>query len=419
MSGLWPNTQRSRAYDLYILSVVSLFTSSVVMQITELVYSHDDLRYVAEILFLLVACVINLFKISHILHRHTPISRLLSDLEREPPAELRQYCQEAIDKTDKRCKNFAILLLAICMGTGLSWSVSPLIVDRGKEDGSLVLVFAARFPFDLSKNNFYAIALIYEVIVVTGFSFVHAAVSLIQLVIIIHMCGRFEMLNTLLTSTDERAVDEFNRKANVSTRERELFSSPESLEEHLSSNSIIKFTNNDGLSRPQKLSLILESCSKNLEMNQEIETTSGGSIKSWVETSNSEQCCLNHTRYHCLVQCVQMHTRLVRSTYHGHWDGHVINEPGSLPPSDGPKLPQGEFTLPEVAYQDALPIPYEKFKDLQQLKKFCGEEARTFYSQLPKMAPGEKSKKKDRKNRIEIVFPNVVKIQKAVQRKSL
>nr|CAD7459469.1 unnamed protein product [Timema tahoe]CAD7461930.1 unnamed protein product [Timema tahoe] len=115
------------------------------------------------------------------------------------------------------------------------------------------------------------------------------------------------------------------------------------------------------------------------------------------------------------------HPRMLqyRSTYHGHWDGHVINEPGSLPPSDGPKLPQGEFTLPEVAYQDALPIPYEKFKDLQQLKKFCGEEARTFYSQLPKMAPGEKSKKKDRKNRIEIVFPNVVKIQKAVQRKSL
>nr|CAD7462378.1 unnamed protein product [Timema tahoe] len=83
--------------------------------------------------------------------------------------------------------------------------------------------------------------------------------------------------------------------------------------------------------------------------------------------------------------------------------------------------------VPDIAYRqirslnsvDALPIPYEKFKDLQQLKKFCGEEARTFYSQLPKMAPGEKSKKKDRKNRIEIVFPNVVKIQKAVQRKSL
>nr|CAD7567932.1 unnamed protein product [Timema californicum] len=39
------------------------------------------------------------------------------------------------------------------------------------------------------------------------------------------------------------------------------------------------------------------------------------------------------------------------STYHGHWDGHVINEPGSLPTSDDPKLRQGEFILPEVAYK--------------------------------------------------------------------
>nr|CAD7201823.1 unnamed protein product [Timema douglasi] len=90
------------------------------------------------------------------------------------------------------------------------------------------------------------------------------------------------------------------------------------------------------------------------------------------------------------------HPRMLqyRSTYHGHWDGHVINEPGSLPPSDDPKLRQGEFILPEVAYQDALPISYEKFKDLQQLKKFCREEARKFYSQLPKMVQGEKSKNK-------------------------
>nr|CAD7199974.1 unnamed protein product [Timema douglasi] len=36
---------------------------------------------------------------------------------------------------------------------------------------------------------------------------------------------------------------------------------------------------------------------------------------------------------------------------HGHWDGHVINELGSLPPSDDPKLRQGEVILPEVAYQ--------------------------------------------------------------------
>ncbi|KAJ4450182.1 hypothetical protein ANN_01589 [Periplaneta americana] len=31
-----------------------------------------------------------------------------------------------------------------------------------------------------------------------------------------------------------------------------------------------------------------------------------------------------------------------------------------------------------------LPVSKEKYKDLQQLKKFCGEEARGFYEKLPR-----------------------------------
>lgn len=46
------------------------------------------------------------------------------------------------------------------------------------------------------------------------------------------------------------------------------------------------------------------------------------------------------------------HPRLLkhRATYHGHWEGQVINAPRSVAPADGPQLPQEEFVLPEAAY---------------------------------------------------------------------
>nr|CAD7459555.1 unnamed protein product [Timema tahoe] len=44
-----------------------------------------------------------------------------------------------------------------------------------------------------------------------------------------------------------------------------------------------------------------------------------------------------------------------------------------------------DSNIQKTTKKHTLPIPYEKFKDLQQLKKFCGKEARTFYSQLPNM----------------------------------
>lgn len=38
-----------------------------------------------------------------------------------------------------------------------------------------------------------------------------------------------------------------------------------------------------------------------------------------------------------------------RSTYHGHWEAHVINKQNSVPPDQ--VLAQGKFLLPEYAYQ--------------------------------------------------------------------
>ncbi|XP_046665800.1 uncharacterized protein LOC124357790 [Homalodisca vitripennis] len=82
-----------------------------------------------------------------------------------------------------------------------------------------------------------------------------------------------------------------------------------------------------------------------------------------------------------------------RATFHGHWEAHVINQPGSLP-QDQP-LPEGEFFLPDYAYEGALPITHEKYTDLQVLKMFCGVEARHFYTLLPKLEKGEKRNKRN------------------------
>ncbi|KAJ4426757.1 hypothetical protein ANN_26556, partial [Periplaneta americana] len=40
--------------------------------------------------------------------------------------------------------------------------------------------------------------------------------------------------------------------------------------------------------------------------------------------------------------------------------------------------------LSVLLFLSPLPVSKEKYKDLQQLKKFCGEEARGFYEKLPR-----------------------------------
>ncbi|KAG8251909.1 hypothetical protein J6590_069572 [Homalodisca vitripennis] len=88
----------------------------------------------------------------------------------------------------------------------------------------------------------------------------------------------------------------------------------------------------------------------------------------------------------------------LRPSYFGHWEGHVVNASKSLLPTDEQMITlEGEFVLPDTAYNGTIPVRLEKYKDLQDLKMFCGKEAREFFGRLLKMEPGEKRKKK--KNR--------------------
>ncbi|KAJ4440156.1 hypothetical protein ANN_08294, partial [Periplaneta americana] len=71
-----------------------------------------------------------------------------------------------------------------------------------------------------------------------------------------------------------------------------------------------------------------------------------------------------------------------RTTYNGAWEESVVNSPGSLPQDASSHC--REFILPEKTYKGPLPVSKEKYNDLQELIKFCGEEARGFYEKLPR-----------------------------------
>lgn len=58
------------------------------------------------------------------------------------------------------------------------------------------------------------------------------------------------------------------------------------------------------------------------------------------------------------------------------------------------KLSFIKITNASGIFSEPLPIPYEKYKDLQVLKEFCGQDARKFYTNLPHKTPKETKKQK-------------------------
>lgn len=64
-----------------------------------------------------------------------------------------------------------------------------------------------------------------------------------------------------------------------------------------------------------------------------------------------------------------------------------------------------------------IPITYEKFVDLQVLKMFCGEEARLFYAQLPKLDKGVKRNQKVHQDS-DAVYPKPIAPKKSKTRGS-
>ena len=46
-------------------------------------------------------------------------------------------------------------------------------------------------------------------------------------------------------------------------------------------------------------------------------------------------------------------------------------------------LPSGQFELPALKYNEKLPISVKKFQNLQELKRFCGTDARAYFENLP------------------------------------
>lgn len=80
-------------------------------------------------------------------------------------------------------------------------------------------------------------------------------------------------------------------------------------------------------------------------------------VRKWTEQFNklySNKCPFKSRPVRELV-ATKNHPRLLqhRTTFHGHWDGHVVNQPGSLPQEED-VLPQGEFLLPDPAYKGKL-----------------------------------------------------------------
>lgn len=82
-----------------------------------------------------------------------------------------------------------------------------------------------------------------------------------------------------------------------------------------------------------------------------------------------------------------------RSTYDGQWVSSIINKPASFPAVSNGAPSFAEFSLPKAVYNRALPISIEKFKDSQQVKKFCtSKDARLFYDKLLKMLSESKKR---------------------------
>lgn len=46
-------------------------------------------------------------------------------------------------------------------------------------------------------------------------------------------------------------------------------------------------------------------------------------------------------------------------------------------------LKEGYFMLPDTLYIGTLPISQQKYDDLQHLKKFCSQEAQSYFNNLP------------------------------------
>ncbi|CAH1977259.1 unnamed protein product [Acanthoscelides obtectus] len=80
----------------------------------------------------------------------------------------------------------------------------------------------------------------------------------------------------------------------------------------------------------------------------------------------------------------QEHHRLIyyRESYNGAWESAIVE--GKKTKLKGPVLLQNEFVLPPYSYSGLIPITAKKFKHLQDLKRFCGDEAKQFFDNLPK-----------------------------------
>lgn len=70
-------------------------------------------------------------------------------------------------------------------------------------------------------------------------------------------------------------------------------------------------------------------------------------------------------------------------------------------------------------FTDAIPISLEKYNDLQVLKVFCGQEARDFYSDLPKTEQVEKTQRKKVATRVEKPEEASNQVEKFKRRKAV
>lgn len=91
--------------------------------------------------------------------------------------------------------------------------------------------------------------------------------------------------------------------------------------------------------------------------------------------------CPFKTRPIKVLKITENHPRMIlhRSTYNGPLNESVVIKPKRKLLS----LEEGYFMLPNILYNDKLPISKPKHADLQHLKKFCSYEAQEYFSTLP------------------------------------
>ncbi|PSN52493.1 hypothetical protein C0J52_11211 [Blattella germanica] len=70
-----------------------------------------------------------------------------------------------------------------------------------------------------------------------------------------------------------------------------------------------------------------------------------------------------------------------RITYNGAWESVSITPRRNMEAASG--LPEGQFQLPDYAYEGPLHISAEKYKDLQDLMKYCGGMEKEYFLSLP------------------------------------